>query len=339
MTGRLVTAATVLALVSGTVALAQQAVPVTPDNFPRAESDLYFGNIVKDDGFGKFKHHRELSPIDNQLVIRTNRDTLYSAALFDLDAGPVTITLPDASKRFMSMQLIDEDQYTPEVIYKPGNYTLSKEKIGTRYVLAAVRTLVDPNDPDDIKQVHALQDAIKVEQKVPGRFEVPNWDPESQKKVRAALIELAATLPDTNGMFGRKDEVDPVRRLIGSAYAWGGNPQKDATYLTVTPEKNDGKTVYTLDVGEVPVEGFWSISVYNAKGYYEANTLNAYTLNNLTARKDADGTVKIQFGGCDGKTVNCLPITNGWNYTVRLYRPSAAILDGKWTFPKAMPAG
>ena len=27
--------------------------PVTPENFPRAESDLYFGNIVKDDGFGK----------------------------------------------------------------------------------------------------------------------------------------------------------------------------------------------------------------------------------------------------------------------------------------------
>ena len=42
-----------------------------------------------------------------------NRDTLYSAAVFDLDAGPVTITLPDAGKRFMSMQVIDEDQYTP----------------------------------------------------------------------------------------------------------------------------------------------------------------------------------------------------------------------------------
>jgi hypothetical protein len=29
-------------------------VVVSPDNFARAESDLYLGNIVKDDGFGKF---------------------------------------------------------------------------------------------------------------------------------------------------------------------------------------------------------------------------------------------------------------------------------------------
>ena len=40
-------------------------------------------------------------------MIRLNRDTLYSSAVFDLDAGPVTITLPDAGKRFMSM-LVDQ---------------------------------------------------------------------------------------------------------------------------------------------------------------------------------------------------------------------------------------
>ena len=41
-----------------------------------------------------------------------NRDTLYSAAVFDLDAGPVSITLPDAGRRFLSMQVINEDHYT-----------------------------------------------------------------------------------------------------------------------------------------------------------------------------------------------------------------------------------
>ena len=67
---------------------------VTVDNFIRAESDLYFGNVVKDGGFGKFLHRRQPASIDNQTVIRLNRDTLYSAAVFDLDAGPVTVTLP-----------------------------------------------------------------------------------------------------------------------------------------------------------------------------------------------------------------------------------------------------
>src|SRR6266404_7343637 len=95
---------------TSSVALAQSpsatAIPVTIDNYNRAESDVYFGLNVKRGGFGKFLHTRETVPVDKQGVIRPNRDTLYSAAVLDLDAGPVTVTLPDAGKRFMSMQVI-----------------------------------------------------------------------------------------------------------------------------------------------------------------------------------------------------------------------------------------
>ena len=86
---------------------------------------------------------------------------------------------------------------------------------------------------------------------------------------------------------------------------------------------------------DVPVDGFWSISVYNAEGYFEPNKENSYTLNNLTAKKNDDGSVTIQFGDCDGKAPNCLPIVKGWNYIVRLYRPRKEILDGTWKFPEA----
>src|SRR4029079_18312800 len=96
------------------------SVPVTPDNFVRAETDLYFGNAVKDGGFGKFFHIRQPTPIDHQTVIRMNRDTLYSMGIFDLDAGPVTVTMPNPGQRFMSLQIIDEDEYTPNVFYGPG---------------------------------------------------------------------------------------------------------------------------------------------------------------------------------------------------------------------------
>jgi len=72
------------------------SVPVIVDNFIRAESDRVFSGIVQQNGFGKFNHSRELTPLDKQVVPRQNRDTLYSSAIFDLDAGPVTITLPDA---------------------------------------------------------------------------------------------------------------------------------------------------------------------------------------------------------------------------------------------------
>jgi hypothetical protein len=72
-------------------------------------------------------------------------------------------------------------------------------------------------------------------------------------------------------------------------------------------------------VRDVPIDGFWSISIYDAKGFFERKALGAYSLNNLTARPSPDGSCTIQFGGCQKGTVNCLPITPGWNYTVRLY--------------------
>ena len=130
-------------------------IPVTVDNFIRAESDLYLANIAEDGGFGKFNHRREPATIENQTVIRLNRDTLYSAAVFDLDAGPVTITLPDAGKRSMSMQVISENHYVPAVFYGAGSHTLTREQIGARCVAVAIRTLVDPANPKDIGEVHA----------------------------------------------------------------------------------------------------------------------------------------------------------------------------------------
>ena len=160
----------------------------------------------------------------------------------------------------------------------------------------------------------------------------------SQKTVRDALVTLATTLPDTKDTFGTKADTDPVRHLIGSANAWGGNPQKDALYLTVVPQKNDGSAVHRLTVGEVPVDGFWSVTVYNKDGYLAKNPQDAYSFNNVTAqqgsRRQHDDPVRRlrRFG-----VPNCLPITPGWNYTVRLYRPQQEILDGSWVFPEAQP--
>lgn len=318
---------------------AAEPVPVTVENFNRAESDLYFSGTVKIGGFGKFTHYREPTPIDAQTVIRMNRDTLYSAGVFDLDAGPVTITVPDAGTRFLSMQVINEDHYTQAVIYKAGTYTFTRAKVGTRYFIAAVRILIDPAKPSDAKEVHALQDRLIANQPGgPGAFEIPNWDPASQKRVRDALLVLGSTLPDTHGAFGRKEDVDPVRFLVGSALGWGGNPEKEALYINVKPPKNDGTTVHRLTVKDVPVDGFWSVSVYNAEGFFEKNEWDAYTVNNLTARKDADGSITIQFGGRPGSAQNLLPIPPGWNYMVRLYRPREEILRGTWKFPEAAPS-
>jgi hypothetical protein len=314
------------------------SIAVTADNFNRAETDMYFSRIVKEGAFGRFAHKREVVPIHNQTVIRANRDTLYSSAVFDLEAAPVTVRLPDAGQRFCSLMVIDEDHYVHLVSYDAEPCILTRERIGTRYVLVGVRTLVDASDPKDLTQAHAIQNSIQVMQQDSGKFEVPQWDAVSQKTVRDALLTLGSTLTDLRRTFGSREQVDSVRHLIGTAIQWGGNPEKDAMYLNVTPEKNDGTTVYQLTVPPVPVDGFWSISVYNSSGYFEPNTADVYTLNNLSAKKNADGSVSVQFGSCNTEASNCIPIMKGWNYLVRLYRPRAEILTGRWNFPEPQPA-
>jgi hypothetical protein len=69
----------------------------------------------------------------------------------------------------------------------------------------------------------------------------------------------------------------------------------------------------------------------------EKDAYDAYSINSITGRKSDDGSIAIQFGGCDRKIDNCLPIMRGWNYTVRLYRPRAAILNAQWKFPEPQP--
>jgi hypothetical protein len=236
----------VAALVLAATAVHAQgpAVPVTVDNFVRAETDMYFGAVLKDSGgVGRFVHRREVASVDHQTVVRLNRDTLYSSALFDLEAGPVAIVLPEAGRRFRSMMVVNQDHYVQAVVYAAGTHTFTRKAIGTRYMVVALRTLVDPNSPDDVKEAHALQDAVKVQQAAAGTFEAPNWDPASQKVVRDALLVLGATIADFTGAFGSKAEVDPIRHLLGTAGGWGGNPSKDAIYLNVVPPRNDGTTV------------------------------------------------------------------------------------------------
>ena len=239
------------------------------------------------------------------------------------------------------MQVIDEDHYTVVVEYRPGRHTFTRERVGTRYALFLVRTFVDPGDPADLKEVHALQDAIVVTQPRTGTFEIPDWDTSQATKLREALNALAAAngVLDSARMFGSKEHVDPVQHLLGTAAGWGGNPAADALYAGVVPPTNDGRTAYQLTVRDVPVDGFWSISVYNKDGFFERNPRGVYSLNNITARRDADGSVTVRFGGCDGYNGNCIPITPGWSYLVRMYRPRKEILDGTWKFPAATPVG
>jgi hypothetical protein len=145
-------------------------------------------------------------------------------------------------------------------------------------------------------------------------------------------MTLGRGLHETRDAFGRKDDVDPVHHLIGTAIGWGGLPSDEAIYLNVDTSLPVGE--YTLTVRDVPVDAFWSISVYDADGFFVPNDRNANTINSITGTPNDDGSITVRFGGCGDGRPNCLPIMDGWNYIVRLYRPRPEIRDGSWKFPE-----
>ncbi|MBC2713301.1 MAG: DUF1214 domain-containing protein [Desulfosarcina sp.] len=309
---------------------------VTVDNFVRAESDHMIRANMKafNIGFGQFAHLREPTTPDNQPVIRMNQDTLYSATVLDL-SKPAKITLPEVGGRYMSMHVVNQDHYMI-VESEPGTYELTEDTVGTRFALVTIRTFYNAGDPDDLAAAHAAQNKIEISGGGKGPFEVPNWDTDQLAIARKALSDLAVLGFDSSHAFGSKEEVRPIDHLVGAAAGWGGLPRNAATYIITGVDKNDGKTPHAVTVKDVPVDAFWSITVYNADGYLEANDLKRNSFNNLSAKPNKDGSYTIRFGG-DPKSVNYLPITEGWNYAVRMYQPRKEILDGSWTFPSIEP--
>jgi hypothetical protein len=306
-------------------------VPVTVDNFIWAESDRMFASFQADaGGVNRLKHNRAPTPIEHQPVIRMNRDTLYSAAVVDISEG-ATLTIPDGGDRYTSVMVVNQDHYINRIFHEPGRHALSVEEFDTPWAAVAARILVDPADEDDVARVNALQDQLAVEANSSRPLETPDYDKTSLDATRKALLELAQHLGSFDHAFGAKGEVDPVRRLVATAAGWGGLPDREARYIGVEPRLPVGE--YELTVRDVPVDGFWSVSVYNRDGFFEANDRGVYSVNNITAAPNDDGSVTIHFGGCGDARPNCIPIMDGWNYTVRLYRPRPEVLVGAWTFP------
>lgn len=321
--------ACVLAL-SGTVAQAEP-VKVNVMNYITAQTAMQFETYQKQaGGVNKVLNVREPVPVDNQPTIRMNRDTLYSFIVVDISEG-ATVTLPDAGSRYRSMMVVNEANFINAVYLDSGAHALTKEQFGSDHVWIGIRTLVDSNSAADIKAVHDLQDGIKIEAKSNKPFVAKDYDEASYKATLAALLELGKGVPNSRGWFGSREDTTPIGHLIGTAVGFGGLPQKHAFYLNVNPQLPVGE--YQFTAKDVPVRAFWSVSLYNDKGYFQKNPQGAYNFNSVNATKNADGSITIHFGGCDDGRANCLPIMEGWNYGVRLYEPEKAILDGSFVFP------
>ncbi|MFA3918788.1 DUF1254 domain-containing protein [Ruegeria hyattellae] len=337
-----------LAVLLGTTATAQSfdltvdtlgetyEVPVTISNFVRAATDIElktYNGLAG--GVNQFFHFKEPTPIDNQPTIRMNRDTLYSVAVIDISNG-ATLTLPDVGGRYMTTMVVNQDHFINEVFDGGGEFQLDMDTFHTPYVLVFMRILVDAQSPEDVAAVNAIQDGFTIDAASATPFEMPNYDTESYEAVRRAAIELGRFSVDSVRTFGTADHVDPLRHFLGTAVGFGGLPEDEAYYLNIEPGLPLGE--YKIHVpADVPVNAFWSVSLYNADGFFELNARDSYVVNSVSGTKSDDDIVTVHFGGCDDGRVNCLPIMDGWNYIVRLYQPGPEVIDGIWVFPSVEP--
>lgn len=231
----------------------------------------------------------------------------------------------------------NEDQYVKLSTTRPGRHTITQEQAGTRSIGVNFRTFIDQNDPVDVARVQEIQNQIVVEQASAGSFEIPVWDAQSYRRVDAAFRTLCYTMNDWSNAFGDVDDVDPVEFYVASASGWTGIPEPtEVLILQGAPPQNDGKMPHTLTVREVPVYGFWSVTVYDRDLAIVKNAHDAYGVNSVTGKPNDDGSVTIHFGG-DPDQPNFIHTPEGWRYLVRLYGTREAIIDGTCQFPRPEP--
>jgi hypothetical protein len=330
----LVASAIVLPVVTiGTRAMAAEA--VTPESYIRAETDRSFGNIAAQaGGVNKFYYVRQPTPLNEQTVVRMNRDTLYSAAIVDT-AGGATVTLPKiADGRFISILLVDNDHYAPAVYYEPGTYELPQD---TKYVAVIVRVQVyNPNDPAEIALVNSIQDQVIIKANSADPLPPMPWDIASLKALTEQYEKDSAQYSSWKGMMGPRGKVDEKTRHIAAAAAWGLNPEWDATYLNYSGGQDD-QTCHTATYQVPENKAFWSITIYGNDGYMKSENAIVGSSN---VKLNSDGTFTVHYGSKEacGDVPNRLDVTEGWNFLMRVYRPGPSVLDGTYTLPDVVPA-
>ncbi len=128
----------------------------------------------------------------------------------------------------------------------------------------------------------------------------------------------------------------------------GANLTDDAFYASASTSSDAAKFssankyVIHFNKSEIPpVNGFWSITIYNEKILFAANPINRYCLGSLSdppLTKNPDGSIDlyIQRDSPDSaKIPNWLPApaSGGFSLTLRLYWPQKQVVDKSWIPP------
>lgn len=302
---------------------------VTPESYPTDETSRQILKNQNSIGLNKFLHKRQLTPTDNQPVVRMNRDTYYSLAVVDVSQG-ASVTIPEIPEgKYVSVQPVTEDHRIQAMRYGPGKYDLTTHTGTHLYLVVRLDATFSEAEAKDI------QDKMTIQANSDKKFEATPVNRESFEKVEEELKAKMAPILERdgvnalNGMF--TDERDDSNQLfteekyqVGAAVGWGGAQMIDNIYEisgNYTADK-----CYQMTFEDPKNRAFWSVTVYNEKGFM-FNDLANYSSN--TAQANEDGTYTLSFG-CGENAPNNLEIDNPskvFNIAVRHYQPSKRVLE------------
>jgi hypothetical protein len=195
----------------------------------------------------------------------------------------------------------------------------------------------------------------------PGKeFDIKKLDPAAAKAIQGVpkaaferiMAHFKASGKDLNGWtFSTKTGeygTEYLQRAFITAIGLGANRPQDAVYPTSQVDgagkkySGENKYVLTFPKGQTPpVDGFWSITMYDKDYFFVPNPINLYAISpRRDLKAEADGSINIylqhESPGKDRES-NWLPAPKGeFILMLRLYWPKTtppSIIDGSWTPP------
>lgn len=162
---------------------------------------------------------------------------------------------------------------------------------------------------------------------------------------RAVAAGGWAPVPDNIGRYGNDYDTRANIAVVGL----GANTIQEATYPTALTDSAgallDGSKRYRIvfPPGQRPPNGaFWSLTMYTLDGFLVPNAAHRYAIGSthppLVKRGDGSVVVAVQHDKPMEKNVNWLPAPPaGFRMSLRIYRPTPAVLSGAWKPPPIEP--
>jgi len=302
-----------------------EMIAVTAENFAQAETAWNFANWARRGADKEILHLREVSPVGAEApTVRMNWDTLYSIQIIDVsDDQEFTVTIPE-SDLYVSVQIMDEDGFSPYFIVEPGEHKLT---VSTDFAFVMFRTeLKDRTDAAALDHLHDVQDMIAVSDYIENSpYVSEDYDQEQLETLRIAYKEefLKAGIDYTYAKA--PGAADQHLLNISHAAGWGGYPPElgvSNAYSSSPALPGDACLGITFD--DPKNKFFTSFTLYDVEGYLMAGNTH---INSTMWEPNSDGTITVHFN-CGDNAINSLSSGGEpFNYSVRNYGVSQAVLN------------